>query len=97
MQSSIGKEELKDRINQEKVLIVDVRSKSEYKAQHIAGAINIPTDDFEQNLKMFNRYKLLVTTCGKGGGRSEDAVELLNSMGIKSKWLCGGTFGWQEL
>ena len=41
---------------------------------------------------------IIITVCGKGGGRSaEDAVLLKKSGFSKANYLCGGTFGWFDL
>lgn len=90
----ISQEELENKLFKGKILLVDVRSNAEYMAQHIEGAVNIHKEDFERNIEFFKQYDLIVTACGKGGGRSEEAAKMLNAMGIKANWLYGGTFGW---
>ena len=41
---------------------------------------------------------LVVTACGKGGGRSDRAAEQLRAMGFASvRPLCGGTQAWLQL
>ena len=78
------------------VVIVDVRNAEEYDVQHIPEAINIPVDKILQILKRVDMDSLVITVCGKGGGRSAKAAAVLRSEGLKNaKWLCGGTFGWQ--
>lgn len=81
---------------QKKVTIIDVRSKSEYEASHIPGAINLPIETFSNELSKKFRNNFVITACGKGGGRSETAASLLQQMGISARWLCGGTFGWNK-
>ena len=89
--------EVKRAINiQKKVTIIDVRSKSEYEASHIPGAINLPIETFSNELSKKFRNNFVITVCGKGGGRSETAALLLQKMGISARWLCGGTFGWNQ-
>jgi len=77
-----------------RILILDVRSDEEYKQQHIEGAVNIPVDRLEKETNELKETELIVTACGKGGGRSAKAAQLLTAKGFSSKWLCGGTLGW---
>lgn len=95
----IAPEELKQLIEHKKQLvkIIDVRSKEEYEANHIPGAINIAILDIELAVRFFDKSDPVITACGKGGGRSTQAAEKLQELGFKnSTWLCGGTFGWIE-
>ena len=81
----------------DRFIIIDVRSKEEYAEKHIPGAINIPLGDLESRSKELSKQTLLITTCGKGGGRSAQAAEKLKQWGfIKAIFLCGGTFGWYD-
>jgi len=44
---------------------------------------------------LFDKVAVLVTACGKGGGRSTQASNLLKELGFENTyWLCGGTQGW---
>ena len=80
------------------VTIVDVRTHEEYAEKHIPGAINIPLSGLESSSDKLSRDKFIVTTCGKGGGRSEQAAEILNQIGFtKARFLCGGTTGWYQI
>lgn len=79
------------------VKIIDVRNMEEYNASHIPWAINIELLEIDLANKIFDKEDLVITVCGKGGGRSAQASEKLKELGFKnSAWLCGGTFGWQE-
>lgn len=78
------------------VKILDVRSREEYDQLHIPNAINFPIQEIELAEKTFNRSDILITVCGKGGGRSSDAAQLLKKLGYNAFWLCGGTLGWME-
>ncbi len=79
-----------------KVLIVDVRSQEEYDGQHIEGSVNIPIESLPNNLDELKESHLIVTACGKGGGRSAKAVEILAAAGLGARWLCGGALGWNK-
>jgi len=80
----------------EPLTIVDVRSHDEYTASHVDGAINIPVDQLPNELDRL-RAGAVITVCGKGGGRSTTAAQLLRDRGIERVWwLCGGTIAWRE-
>lgn len=88
-------EELKSAFqNQENIVLVDVRSASEFKDSHIPNAIHIPLTELENHFSSFDENSLLITVCAKGGGRSEKGANLLKENGFKSYWLCGGTEKW---
>ena len=79
----------------DKLTILDVRSPEEYAEKHIPGAINIPLPELEYRSKQLSKDIMIITACGKGGGRSAKGAELLKQLGFSnSNYLCGGTFGW---
>jgi rhodanese-related sulfurtransferase len=81
----------------DQIAIIDVRSPEEYVEKHIPGAVNIPLDELEGRSNELSKQAIVITACGKGGGRSAQAAELLNQLAfIKAKFLCGGTFGWYD-
>jgi rhodanese-related sulfurtransferase len=76
-------------------VVIDVRSPEEFAAAHVDGALNIPLDALAERAGDLTRDALLVTTCGSGGGRSEQAAALLRELGFPSvRSLCGGTRAW---
>ena len=95
MKNSIKKENVERLLSLNQVLIIDVRSAEEYAQQHIPSAINLPLDEIPQRLKELPTDRLLVTACGKGGGRSEQGAQLLTENGFEASFLEGGTFGWE--
>lgn len=97
MTNSKSKTELENLISKDdKLVIIDVRSIEEFNQQHLPKAINIPLDQLEAESKQFIPNVLYVTVCGKGGGRSEQAAQLLNNSGFKAYFLQDGTLGWFE-
>ena len=79
-------------------IIIDVRNLDEYAEKHIPGAINFPLYELENRTKVLSLQTIIITACGKGGGRSAQAAELLQRMGFSNaKFLCGGTFGWYDV
>jgi len=82
----------------DRVLIVDVRSPEEFASGHVEGAVNIPLDTIGSHATGLPRDRLIVTVCGKGGGRSDRAAQELRTRGFKSvRSLCGGSDGWQKM
>lgn len=82
----------------EQISIIDVRNPEEYIEKHIPAAINIPLSDLEAYSKYFSKDSIIITVCGKGGGRSAQGAELLKQLGYpNTSYLCGGTFGWFNL
>ena len=80
-ESDIGLEELKQ-LQKEGTMIIDVRSRQEYKEDHLDGAISIP--EYEIRKKIENRIpdknKSIVVYCSSGG-RSKKAQKLLKKLG----------------
>jgi rhodanese-related sulfurtransferase len=80
------------------VIVVDVRSRAEFEAEHVTGAVNIPLDALGTRHAELRRDALVVTVCGKGGGRSERAAVQLRALGFGYvRSLCGGTERWRQL
>ncbi|MEO6253432.1 MAG: rhodanese-like domain-containing protein [Ferruginibacter sp.] len=81
----------------DQITIIDVRNPDEYADKYIPGAINIPLDELESCLHELSKQAIIITACGKGGGRSAAAAEKLKQRGFtKAIFLCGGTFGWYD-
>ena len=78
-------------------VVVDVRSPEEFAAGHVDGAINIPLEELPARAAELPKSQLVVTVCGKGGGRSDRAAEQLRAQGFEQvRPLCGGTHAWQQ-
>lgn len=81
----------------DQVTIIDVRNPEEFADKHIPGATNIPLGELESRSNELSKHALIITACGKGGGRSAEAAEKLKQQGFtKAIFLCGGTFGWYD-
>ncbi|MBI5857737.1 MAG: rhodanese-like domain-containing protein [Sphingobacteriales bacterium] len=95
-QPCVAQEELKRLLLQQdkSFLVVDVRSSDEFMGEHIPGAINIPVTELERSFELLSNDSFIITVCGKGGGRSAQAADLLKQKGFQSGWLCGGITGW---
>ncbi|MEM9856940.1 MAG: rhodanese-like domain-containing protein [Bacteroidota bacterium] len=74
------------------ILLVDVRTSSEYNQGFIKGAVNIDytQSDFEKRMAHFDRKIPVAVYCGRGG-RSAGAAKKLQEMGfVKVYDLDGG-------
>lgn len=95
LQDCIAAKDIQRRLSEgEDIQILDVRSREEFDENHIPGAVHIPLDELENSIARLDANKALVTACGKGGGRSATGAEILQRLGFRAAWLCGGTFGW---
>jgi MFS family permease len=77
--------------------IIDVTDKKEFEDLHIQEAIHIELADLKDAQTRLDKNRLYVTTCAKGGLRSAEAAKILKEMGLRAKWLCGGTQKWLEI
>jgi len=79
-QSAIQEKQQEQSIDFENAFIVDVRSPQEFASGHFEGAINIPVNAVESQLKEFEGHKQIVVYC-KSGARSGRAKNILESQG----------------
>ena len=70
-------------------LLVDVRTKAEYDAFHIAGAINIPVDELRDRLSELPKDRHIRLLC-HSAIRSYIAARILAQMGYECSHLSGG-------
>ena len=81
-----------------KVTVLDVRTPDEYKAGHIAGAVNVDFlgGKFADELAKLDKTKTYVVHC-QSGGRSTRSLEVFKKLGFKSiVHLDGGMGAWQK-
>ena len=90
----IDRDELRDRLAREEVVLIDVRPAQEYASGHIPGALSIPIDELEQRLKELPRDREVVAYCrGPFCAYAHEAVHRLNRAGIDARRL---EEGWPE-
>lgn len=75
-------------------VLVDVRSKEEYKQGHIANSINIPLDKLTNSLSKLKKDKPIITVCASGM-RSKMAASTLKSNGFAEVYNGGSWFNFQ--
>ncbi|MFZ5554159.1 MAG: rhodanese-like domain-containing protein [Bacteroidota bacterium] len=73
----------------EGAVIVDVRTKEEYRGGHIKGSLNIPLNAIQHEMKKLPKNKVIITCCASGM-RSASAKNVLQSAGYKEVYNGGG-------
>ncbi|MCC5860212.1 MAG: metalloregulator ArsR/SmtB family transcription factor [Ectothiorhodospiraceae bacterium] len=80
----MSREALAQALAQREVTLLDVRTREEYGAGHLPGAINIPMDQLEQMLDRLPRDQEIVAYCrGPYCVLSHEAVRLLQRQGFR--------------
>ena len=76
------------------ILMLDVRTKVEYRACHIPHAINIPLDSLVDSLEILSSYKHIYIYC-RSGKRSAKACTLMSSIPVETSTIKGGILAWK--
>lgn len=71
--------------------VVDVRTPAEFSSGSVEGAINIPLDRIQNQLKRFKNKKSVVLFC-RSGARSGSAKRILENHGIEKVYNAGSIF-----
>lgn len=79
--TSMVAEELREKIDAKEIAVFDVRKESEFKSEHVNGAINAPLDFLNDYLDEFPKGEPFLVHCA-GGYRSVIAASILKSRGI---------------
>ncbi|HNU88095.1 MAG TPA: rhodanese-like domain-containing protein, partial [Ferruginibacter sp.] len=77
-----------------KPLVIDIRKKSEYDAEHVVDAVNIPLNQVNDHLSSFPKDKPFVLHCA-GGYRSMIAASILKQRGWDD--FCDVSGGFSEM
>lgn len=95
---AITMQELQRRIQDEGVVLVDVRPQAEFAQGHIPGALNIPVAQLQQHLGSLPAQTGIVAYCRDPFCiSSTQAVELLQAQGFQAQRLIGGVPEWAAL
>jgi rhodanese-related sulfurtransferase len=73
---------------QEGAVIVDVRTREEYRTRHIKNSLNIPLNELTTQLPKLNKNKPIITCCASGM-RSANARSTLLSNGFTTVYNAG--------
>jgi len=82
-------EEVRQAISR-RAVIVDVRTRSEYRGRHVAGSRNIPLDELEGVIDSLPKDRPVIFCCASGA-RSGAAARLARARGIEA--FNGGSWG----
>lgn len=67
----------------ERPLVIDIRKKSEFDAEHVIGSLNIPLNQINERLAEFPKERTFLLTCA-GGYRSMIAASILQQRGWRN-------------
>lgn len=81
--------------NGDRMVVVDVRTVSEYRAGHIAGSLNIPMDEIESRIADIPAGYPVVLVC-QSGRRAEITKNMTSEILDKTVCLEGGMEAWQK-
>jgi rhodanese-related sulfurtransferase len=94
----ISCEELRRRLKDRSVVLLDARPEEEYKAGHVPGARSIPVKDLKARLKELPKTAEIVAYCrGPYCVFADEAVALLKSHGRRAARLETGFPDWKAL
>ena len=79
-----------ERIRIEKrAIVIDIRSREEYRRGHWSGAINYPEDEVKDYTKVLNRRRPVIVYC-EHGGSSMQLARQLGKNGYEAGTVVGG-------
>lgn len=91
---NISVQEAKNRLKDNRVQFIDVRTPGEYKAKHIKPFKNIPLSNLASNTDSLDKEKEVVVIC-QSGMRSMKAAKILKKQGFeKVSNVSGGMSAW---
>jgi rhodanese-related sulfurtransferase len=90
--------EVIERLNDDSIVMLDVRTYQERNQDRIKGSLHIPVNELSQKLKMLEKYrhKEIICYC-HSGRRSFMAVLLLTSNGFQAANMKGGMIEWNYI
>ena len=84
-------------MNDDKAVVIDIRSKEAYKRGHIVGAISFPKDKFDLSSPKLQNHKnkAIIVVCQKGNDANRLGLKIRRA-GFDVKILAGGMDAWKE-
>jgi len=74
---------------EKRAILIDIRSRGEYREGHWEGAINYPEEEIEDYTKVLGRRRRLILYCGHGGA-SMQVARILGKQGYEVGTVVGG-------
>lgn len=94
--NAVAREELLRRVRTGRVVVLDVRPRSEFAAGHVPGAVSMPLDELEARLEELPPHLEVVAYCrGAYCVLAYEAVDRLAAAGRKAKRLREGMLEWR--
>jgi rhodanese-related sulfurtransferase len=91
---NVSTEEAKKLIENNEVVVLDVRTPEEFQGGHIPSATLIPLQELENRLNEIDKEKGYLVVC-RSGNRSAQASEILTSNGFSTIYnMTGGMNNW---
>jgi rhodanese-related sulfurtransferase/predicted transcriptional regulator len=92
---AVDAETLYGRLQEQAVVVLDVRPKDEYAAGHILGAISVPIEELDRRFAELPRDREIVAYCrGPYCLFSRQAVEKLRERGFQARQMKDGVLEW---
>jgi rhodanese-related sulfurtransferase len=93
----LSAEELRDRMEEGEVVVLDVRPAAEYRAGHIPGAVSVPLEELESLVPRLPKRREVVAYCrGPYCVYADEAVQLLRVRGLRARRLDVGFPEWRR-
>ena len=97
--ANLSPQQIINKVNQEKAVLIDLRDKAEFSAGHIVDAINIPSAKLASRIGELETYRdrPVVLVC-KMGQHSGAAGKILTAGGFEQVFrLSGGMMEWKSM
>lgn len=94
MYKNINFEQAKQIIDNEQVILLDVRTEEEYITGHIPNSTLIPLDELEERINELKDKNQKILVYCKSGRRSIIACEILETYGYTNVYNMGGVASW---
>ena len=83
-------------INHKRAQLVDVRKPADFKRGHVTGAVNLPSDQIQNNLNRLDRARPVILMDNMGSA-SRTAAKLLRGVGFSEVYVLeGGIVSWTK-
>jgi rhodanese-related sulfurtransferase len=90
--------EVSKRMNDNSVVLLDVRTSEERNHKHIKGSLHIPMNELSQKMKVLEKHKEKEIICYcHSGSRSFMATLMLTNNGFQAANMKGGMIEWNYL
>lgn len=90
---TIDAKKAKEMMENEVVIILDVRTSNEFNEGHIENAINIDSSQIEKAVDLFEKDQTILVYC-RSGNRSKKAAKQLAKLGYTNVFDFGGINNW---